>query len=78
MSRKEKITKLCRAVRAYRGIAHGRTKEGNTLWSITPKPSERPRVIALMQKLGIDPEEIILVDEFKTIDELHQWVETLR
>jgi len=78
MSREEKITKLCRAVRSYRGASHGKTDEGRTIWSITPKPAERPRVVALLQKLGIAPEEMVLIDDFKTIDEFRQWVETIR
>jgi len=78
MSREEKIAKLCRAIKAYRGASVGKDKEGKTLWHITPKPADRPKVVALLQKLSIDPEEMVLIDDFKTIDEFNQWVETIR
>ena len=82
MSREEKITKLCRAVRAYRGAAHGKDKEGNTIWSIPPKPAERTRVLACLETLGFDLErkfnELELIDSLETIQEFRQWVETLR
>lgn len=78
MSWEAKITKLCRAVRAYRGIAHGKDPQGKTIWSQMPQPNQRKRVVELLQKIGLGAEELKKIDQFKTFDEFNQWVKTLR
>jgi len=78
VSRQDKITKLCRAIKAYRGIAHGFDKENKVIWSIPPKKAEQKRVIGWLDRLGIDPEEIAFIDGLKTEADFRSWVETIR
>lgn len=77
MSREEKITRLCRAIRAYRGISRGKDPRGNRIWAQTPQPSQRSRVIELLKKIGLDAEEMVLIDDFQTFEQYHQWVKTI-
>lgn len=78
MSREEKITKLCRAVRAYRGVAQGKDQQGKVIWRIPPKPAERPRVVTLLHNLEIDTKEMEMIDALENLEEFRQWVETIR
>ena len=77
MSREEKITRLCRAIRAYRGISRGKDPRGNRIWAQTPQPSQRTRVIELLKNLVLDAKEIYVIDNFKTFAEFDDWIKTI-
>lgn len=75
MSRQETITKMCRAIRSYRGATRGKDNDGRPNWTVLPKVAERRRIIAYLEKLGADPvKEMEYIDTFVNIDDFNQWV----
>lgn len=74
MSRNEKINKLGRAIREYRGIYNPKTG----VWKYPPKPKAAARVVRWLEELTADvPKAMADVDGFKTIEEFNLWIGSL-
>ena len=77
MSRQEKITKLCRAIRAYRGVREV-TPGKDPRWVKSPQPDKKLVIVKWLAELGLSVSELEYINSFKTIDEFDQWVKTIQ
>ena len=74
MSRNEKIQKLGRAIREYRGAR----SPYDAVWTRTPVPRARKRVERWLAELGQDvAKSMAAIDGFKRIEEFNAWIRTL-
>ena len=71
MTRNEKINKLARAVREYRGVYIVATRK----WKRLPKPKAFPRVERWLLALGLDVKSNLhKIERFGTINDFREWV----
>lgn len=71
MSRNEKLSKLARAVREWRGLSNPRTGK----WIKTPNAAAVPRVGRWLAELGLDTVETFeLLSGFKALSEFDAWL----
>lgn len=74
MSRNEKIGKLARAVRHYRGNYDLQTGK----WNQAPQPLKVVLVKRWLRELKMDEHHAILkIDSFQTVQEFDRWLKTL-
>jgi hypothetical protein len=74
MSRDQKIGKLARAIKEYRGRYNATAKK----WETPPNPGAAPRVMKWIQSLGLPLSETAhRVTQFKTIAEFNAWLKTI-
>ena len=72
MTRNERILKLSRAIKAYRGVFHPVSKK----WLRPPQKDKRLNIVAWLQKLhrpDIDG-DLVAIDGFKSFAEFHEWL----
>lgn len=75
MKRGERINKLGRAIRAYRGV----TEIVGGAWIIPPQPALRRRIAEHLESLGLPLQETLdQIDGFKRVSEYDQWINSLR
>lgn len=74
MTRTAKIVKLANAVREYRGLYDSVSKK----WKRPPVKSALKRIVRWMEELGLEPvNEMKAIDNFKTTDDLNEWIKLL-
>lgn len=75
MTHSEKIGKLARAIRDYRGAYNEQT--GKWLPNRTPNPSARVRVEKWLTRISLSIGEMARIDAFKTQEQFRLWLNTL-
>jgi hypothetical protein len=75
MTRANKIRKLGNAIREYRGRYHGDSGK----WIDPPKPTAYSRILHWLGELKLPDINAALdkIDNFKTFDEMRQWLSAL-
>lgn len=78
MSREDKIKKLSNAIRAYKGTKH--SVGGG--YVIQPQKGKNIQIMGLLAELGFDGQKQLKalkeIDDFKTYDDFHSWINELR
>lgn len=74
MTRSQKVQKLGRAVRSYRGTTDAHTGK----WKRRPDLSAKARIERLLGSLGLHLEtHLPLIEGFKTMPEFNRWIVSL-
>ena len=73
MNRADKTSKLCSAVKDWRGLIDPKTKK----WIRPPKPKAQARVARWLSELGLDGErELKLIAGFARYSDFYAWIKT--
>lgn len=74
MNRNDKIAKLDRAVRDWRGAWDAKRQR----WIRTPNMAAVPRVGRWLAELGLDTvESFVRLNQFKSVDEFNAWLKKI-
>ena len=74
MNKAEKIGKLARAIKEYRGTYD----PINMRWTRQPKGRAIYRVVLWLEKLGLDTDASIpLINNFKSYEEMGSWLKSI-
>jgi hypothetical protein len=74
MNRDERLGKLSRAVRDWRGVTH----PSSGAWLVRPLPRAVVRVRRWLEELGLNVDESVAkIEAMKSYPEFHAWIRSL-